>query len=605
MRVTVLCFLFCALTVEAQTLTLQSPGGRLTAEVNLRGSALTYSVTYAGKPLLLEAALGLSLYSGRYTLAGQSTRANDSEWTPPYGERATIPDRYQELTVRLKDAAAPFRELELILRAYDEGFAFRYRIPGEGRLLFAQESSEFRFPPQALAWEEHGTEGEYRKVPVAAIAAGCERPLTVEYGGGLFASLTEAANAGYPRMLFSPVRGRPGTLVSDLGSAVEVVAPYATPWRALVVGERAGDLLERNYLIANLNPPQAIRDASWIKPGKAIREVTLSTRGGMAAVDFAAKHGLQYIEYDAGWYGPEGADASDATHVSLDPARVGNIPDHGGLDLPQVIDYARQRGIGVFLYVNRKALERQLDDILPLYRKWGVKGLKFGFVNVGPQAWTRWLHEAIAKAAANELMVDVHDAYRPSGFARTYPNLLTQEGVRGNEHMPTAAHNTTLPFTRFVAGPADYTVCYYTDRIQTTRAHQLALPVIYYSPLQFLYWYDRPSAYQGEPEIEFFDKVPTVWDDTRVIQGEIGEYVTVARRSGRDWFMGTITNEQPRELRIPLTFLEPGKKYTAHLYNNGSGKNDVLLETRTVTAADTIVAKLPSAGGQAVRLVPE
>src|SRR5690606_31013598 len=142
------------------------------------------------------------------------------------------------------------------------------------------------------------------------------------------------------------------------------------------------------------------------------------------------------------------------------------------------------------------ALERQIDQLFPLYQRWGVAGVKFGFVQVGDQAWTRWLHDAVRKAAEHRLLVDIHDAYRPSGFARSYPNLLTQEGVRGNEHMPTARHNTILPFTRYVAGPADYTICYYDKRIKTTRAHQLALAVILYSPLQFLFWYDRPAAYQ-------------------------------------------------------------------------------------------------------------
>jgi alpha-glucosidase len=590
---------------QAQTVELTSPGGKLSATLEVRQGVLTYRVNYGGRPLLLDSQLGLSLYSGIYQFAGHTARTSDTTWSPVYGERATIRDRYREQTVRLRDQAAPHRELELIVRAYDEGFAFRYRIPGKAHVLYAQESSEFRFPEAASGYEEHGTEGEYRRVPVSAIEAQCERPLTVDYGNGLYASLTEAANVDYPRMLLSPVRGKPGTLVSDLGGPVEVDAPYATPWRVLVAGERPGDLLERSYLVANLNPPSAIRDSSWIKPGKVIREVTLSTKGGKAAVDFAVAHGLQYVEYDAGWYGYEYLEASDATHVSLDPQRVGSIPDHGGLDLPAVIAYARERGVGVFLYVNRRALERQLDEILPLYRKWGVVGMKFGFVNVGLQTWTAWLHDAIRKAAGYQLLVDVHDSYRPTGFARTYPNLLTQEGVRGNEHMPTATHNTTLPFTRFVAGPADYTVCYYSDRIQTTRAHQLALPVVFYSPLQFLYWYDRPAAYHGEPEIEFFDKVPTVWDETRVLDGKIGEYAVVARRSGREWYIGAINGETPRVLRIDLSFLPAGVPYTAQIYGNGPTRNDVTIERRQTGSAGQIEARLPAAGGQAVRLVPD
>lgn len=475
----------------AQSHSIFSPGGRLQATLQLRDGQLSWQATYRGKPIVLESRLGLSLYSGVWTFTGRSAATHAGVWRPVYGERSLIPDNYNELTLDLKDRAAPFRPLQIVIRAYDEGLALRYVIQGRGPVLFPNEYTSFRLPPGAHVWEEHGTEGEYAKVPVEKLTPGCERPLTVEYPHGLYASIGEAANTDYPRMLLSPVRDGPGEIISDLAGPVSADAPYSTPWRFVVVGERPGELMERNYLVLNLNPPSALRDASWIRPGKIIREVTLSTKGGKAAVDFAVARNLQYIEYDAGWYGYEYDDLSDATRVSLDPRRVSSIPDHGGLDLPEVIRHARSKGVGVFLYVNRRALERQLDQLLPLYQSWGVKGLKFGFVNVGPREWTAWLHDAIRKAAAHRLMIDIHDSYRPSGFTRTYPNLLTQEGVRGNEHMPTADHNATLPFTRFVAGPADYTVCYYTGRLKTTRAHQLALPVVFYSPLQFIYWYDK------------------------------------------------------------------------------------------------------------------
>lgn len=598
-------WLVAAGALLAQPVEVRSPDGNVVVSVEADARSLKYRASYRGKPLLLEAQLGTTLYSGVYKALGHTVTKHESTWKPVYGERNSIPDVYNQLVARFEDKAAPFRPLEVIVRAYNEGLAFRYRILGSGPVLFLSEFSEFRFPKGSQAWEEHGTEGEYKKVPVEAITSGCERPLTVELGDGRYASVMEAGNTDYPRMLLSPVRGSGGTLVSDLSGAVRATAPYATPWRLVIVGDRPGDLLERNYLVLNLNPPSELKDTSWIKPGKVIREVTLSTKGGKECVDFAVKRGLNYIEYDAGWYGYEYEDQSDATRVSLDPKRVGGIPDHGGLDLEEVIRYAKEKGIGVFLYVNRRALERQLDTILPLYRQWGVKGMKFGFVNVGPQEWTAWLHDAVRKAAGHQLLIDIHDQYRPSGFTRTYPNLLTQEGVRGNEHMPTATHNTTLPFTRFLSGPADYTICYYTDRIKTTRAHQLALAAAFYSPLQFMYWYDKPSAHGGEPETEFFDKVPTVWDDTKVVDGRIGEFVTVARRSANDWYLGSIVSDSPRELTIPLKFLDSGKKYTAHVYENGTGKNDVRMSKRPVDVATIIQVSLPPAGGHAMRIVPE
>lgn len=291
--------------------------------------------------------------------------------------------------------------------------------------------------------------------------------------------------------------------------------------------------------------------------------------------------------------------------MKVDPQRLHRDPAYQGLDLPEVIRYAKQSGIGVLLYVNRRALERQLSEILPLYERWGVSGVKFGFVNVGSQFWTKWLNDAVELAGKHKLMVDVHDEHRPTGLSRTYPHLMTQEGIAGNETMPSADHNTVMPFTRFVAGAADYTICYYSERIKTTRAHQLALAAVYYSPLQFLYWYDRPAAYQGEPEIEFFDRVPTVWDDTKVLHGEIGRYATVARRSGDEWFVGTINNGVPRRLQIPLRFLDPGRVYLANVYENGrSGPKDVQIRRIKVDASGVIQAQLPPAGGQAIWIHP-
>lgn len=235
------------------------------------------------------------------------------------------------------------------------------------------------------------------------------------------------------------------------------------------------------------------------------------------------------------------------------------------------------------------------------------------------------MHKAVKKCARYHLMVDIHDEYRPTGFSRTYPNLLTQEGVRGNEEFPDAFNNTILPFTRFVCGPADYTICYYrqdferfenavddygvprSKSIQTTPAHQLALSVVYYSPLQFLYWYDKPSDSRGEPELKFFDDVYTVWDDTRVLAGEPGEYISVGRRHGEEWFVGTITN-RPRTERINLSFLPEGN-YVAEIYTDG----DASIPTRTkvrvlrfrVTSDNEITFSLKSSGGAAIRLAPE
>ena len=384
-------------------------------------------------------------------------------------------------------------------------------------------------------------------------------------------------------------------------------------------GEQAGTILQNNDIFYNLNPECKIENTSWIRPGKVMREVTLTTEGGKALVDFALKRNLQYVHFDAGWYGWEYDKASDATTVTLDPRRNPN-PD--ALDLQEVIKYAKRRGIGVILYVNQRALQQQLDEILPLYKKWGVAGIKFGFVQVGSQAWTKWMHEAVAKCARYGLMVDIHDEYRPTGFSRTYPNLMTQEGVRGNEEFPDAFNNTVLPFTRYVCGPADYTICYYrqdfgrldtqedaygvprSKSIQTTPAHQLALSVVYYSPLQYMYWYDKPSDSRDEPELKFFDDVYTVWDDTKILDGVPGEHITVARRHGDEWFIGSITNGS-RKVSISLDFLPEGV-HTAEIYTDGDKsvptRTKVRVEKSKVKSKDVLEFNLRESGGVAIRI---
>jgi len=598
-------------------ISVKSPDGKVavsfaTKDRDQEKDCLFYNVTYKGDFFIVDSRLGLELKNAPaleadFRVVKVFRKSHDSVYSPVYGERNAIRDYYNEVAIDLIENGKPHRALRLTFRAYNEGIAFRYTFPEQqalGKFVITSENTHFRFADNYEAYEEHGTEGEYKKVFVRDIKPNCERPLTIETGDGPVGCLMEACLDNYARMLLSPAKGQPNTLVSSLSGPVTASPPFSTPWRVIVLGDKPGDLIERNYLILNLNPPCAIEDASWIRPGKVIREVTLSTRGGKACIDFASKHNIQYVEFDAGWYGPENSPESDASTVTPDPRRA----DKSGLNLPLVISYAKEHGVGILLYVNRRALESQLDRIMPLYEKWGIKGVKFGFVRVGSQDATDFVHRAVRKAARHRLMVDIHDAYRPTGFSRTYPNLMTQEGVRGNEHMPTAEHNVTLPFTRFVAGAADCTICYYNKRIKTTHAHQLATAVVFYSPLQFCFWYDTPSLYRGEKEIEFFEHVPTVWDDTKVIHGRISDYITVARRSGREWCVGSLTDENARELEIPLTFLDNGEKYVAHVYSD-AGPEDT---TRTHVAINRYIvdfsvimrARMASSGGQAIRLAP-
>ena len=230
----------------------------------------------------------------------------------------------------------------------------------------------------------------------------------------------------------------------------------------------------------------------------------------------------------------------------------------------------------MWVYVNQRALYQQLDELLPLDQKWGVKGIKFGFVHIGNQQWSTWLHDAIEKCAKYQIMVDIHDEYRPTGLSRTYPHLLTQDGVRGNEEMPDADHNTLLPFTRYLCGPADYTLCYFNSRVKNTKGHQLAMAAVYYSPLQFSFWYDNPYMKGWDnAELKFWKDCPVTFDESIALDGVPGEYIIQARRSGEDWFVGAMTNKEGRTITIPTDFLPKGK-YLVEIYND-----DPTLDTQT------------------------
>jgi alpha-glucosidase len=509
----------------------------------------------------------------------------------------------------------------LTFRAYNEGAAFCYTLPEQDALknfVISAEKTQFSFTQDHTAYAVYSAQGQYSKVPLSRIKNNCERPLTVQIDEELYASVAEARLVDYARMQLSPEQGKPLTLVSSLHSDVNAAAPLTTPWRVIMLGRTPGELLERNYLLLNLNEPCAINDTSWIKPGKVIREVTLTTTGGKACVDFAVEHNMQYVEFDAGWYGEENSDKSDATTVSVDPKR-----SKGPLDLHYIIDYAKQRNIGIILYVNHKALERQLDEILPLYEKWGIKGVKYGFVQVGSQRWTTWLHEAVRKAARHHLMVDIHDEYTPTGYSRTYPNLMTQEGIAGDETKPSNSLTLTILFTRMLAGAGDNTICYYDRRVDDNASHayQLAKSVCFYSPWQFLYWYDRPgnsplraggaggshNVIGDEPELEFFDHVPTVWDDTKVIHGRIGEYAVLARRAGESWFIGCMNGNDPHTFDVPLDFLDKDRRYIAHIYSDDpavSTRTGVKISHCIVDPSSILKGALPPRGGQAIRIHP-
>ena len=610
--------------------TLASPGGKLAFTMEQRDGKLLYSIKYNGAPVITDGQLGVSidnhlvesamgiptdtaaLWTEHLRLTGVDIVSVDTVWMPVYGENSRIRDRYRQHVyhfVKGGDAGGDTdgynkrRQylFDIVVRAYDEGIALRYHFPEASNGLFmhiTDDLTSFAFAPGAKALHEPWAQGPYKWVSLEpeAWTDESERPLYLELDGGLKVALAEAG-------LHDFVRGklklqRRDVLQMAMYDSADIITPYDMPWRLVMVGERAVDLINNKQLILNLNEPCRIPDTAFIRPGRAFRSGQLDDKSIRASIDFAAKFGLEYVELDAGWYGPEMQVGSSALQVAA----------NRDFSMPDICAYAASKGIGIWLYVNQRALYNQLDSILPLYKKWGVKGLKFGFVQVGGQQWTTWLHRAVEQCAAYGLMVDIHDEYRPTGWSRTYPNLMTQEGVRGNEEMPDAWHNTVLPFTRYVAGPADYTLCYFNGRVKNTKAHQLAMAVVYYSPLQFMFWYDKPDAYRGEAELDFWKRCPTVWDESLAIDGEPGEYIVQARRSGAAWYVGVLNGLDGRELTLDTSlFTEKGKKYKVEIYTDDPSmktRTNVRTVLKTVRGGKPLQLRLQPSGGAALRFVP-
>jgi alpha-glucosidase len=535
-----------------------------------------------------------------------------SSWQTVYGERKNIPDRYNEVSFQFKSSDQN-SQLKIICRAYNEGFAFQYKIFQKNKTIVVDnELSQFKFRDNETAWASSFAQSPIIETKINDIKGVVERPLTVRLNEHLFVALGEAALVNFARMKFAS--GGNNNLITRLYGKVKGIDSLSSPWRYILAGKSPADLLQKNYLVLNLNEPNQISNTSWIQPGKVLRESTLTTDGAINCIDFAASHGIRYISFDAGWYGKEDSDTSDATRVSVDPAR-----SKGPLDLKKVIAYGKKNNVGVILYVNRRALERQLDTLLPLYQSWGIKGLKFGFVQVGSQQWTNWLHEAVRKAAKYKMVVDIHDEYRPTGYSRTYPNLLTQEGIRGDEESPFTEHTITTLFTRCIAGAADNTICYFTNRVDKMGSHvaQMAKAVCIYSPLQFLYWYDKPvtdsvkAGKEGEiqevPELAWFNKLPTVWDETKVLEGDMEGFATIVRRSGNNWFLGSLNGTTPRKVNWNCNFLDKGKKYKAVIYTDDSTMNTITkvkMRTITIDCHSKISLNISARNGVAIHILP-
>lgn len=608
---------------------LSSPDGKYVIGID----GMTYTITYNNKVIVERSQLGVDIdnrlfesalavprgenenWCSDLQLKGEERITVDTTWTPLYGENNRIRDHYNQLVLHYEKGSngqgvvsdgydkRKYYAMDIVVRAYNEGIAFRYHFPQVANNLFLHikgEQTSFRMPEGTMAWYEEWAQGPYIKQPLNIKNEGfewfeSERPLLLQVPSGCYVALLEAQMKDYTRGKFR--LKAENELQVAMYDCADIISPYYTPWRVVMVGEKAVDLINHKEIVLNLNEERTDGDWTWVRPGKAFRSCRLDKENIMRSIDYCAEFGIDYVELDAGWYGPEGRVESDARKVI----------ETRDFTMPEVCQYARSKGVGVWVYVNQRALYRQLDELLPLYQQWGISGIKFGFVHVGNQKWSTWLHNAIEKCARYHIMVDIHDEYRPTGLSRTYPNLLTQEGIRGNEEMPDADHNTLLPFTRYLCGPADYTLCYFNNRVKNTKGHQLAMAAVYYSPLQFYFWYDNPFVDKGEEELEFWKDCPTTFDESIALDGTPGEYIIQARRSGNEWYVGAMTNTQARTISVPTDFLPKGK-YVVEVYND-----DPTLSTRTKVKREQmkvkgggkpIVLQLQPSGGAALHFTP-
>ncbi|MFG6425659.1 glycoside hydrolase family 97 protein [Lepagella muris] len=601
---------------SGQTLRLYSPSGNNTVTFSKDGKDLTYSVNRNDTPVILPSRAGLNVDNRVWEMAlgKRDLKQTDSwmdllevdsityhtpvdtVWHPLYGERSTVSDRYNSATLHMSRHDKSKYRLDVQVRAYDEGIAFRYFFPEHPDAIFHKVNDDltsYSFPVGTKAWSEQWAQATFDVGPVDSITRPVERALTLQLPDNRsWVALLDADVDDWCLTKYVADPNSQSTLRSVMYSPVDIVTYYATPWKIIMIADSPGELIENNDIVLNLNPPCEINDTDFIKPGKIMRTPRIDTQLGIQTIDFCAEHNIPYMLYDWQWYMPCTSHDGDATKI-VDK-----------LDLHRVIEYGKQKGVGVWLYVNQHALQKQMDELFPLLKQWGVVGVKSGFVQYASHRWTTWLHDMVRKAAANGLMMNIHDEFRPSGFSRTYPNLLTQEGICGNEEWPDATHNVTLPFTRMINGAADYTICYFDKRLKNTHAHQLAASLVFYSPLQTIFWYDDPSRYHREKEISWFENLATTFDDSKVISGYPGESIVMARRKGDVWFAAAMTNNEASTQTIPLTFLTPGKRYKAYIYTDDMSvktATHVGCQERTVVSTDNLSFDLLPKGGVAIR----
>jgi alpha-glucosidase len=650
-----------------------SPDGRNQVTVELREGRLGYSLARDRRAVILPSLLGFEFRGAPPLRDGlritDSTRqSHDEWWAQPWGEVARVRDHHNELAVTVEETAAPQRRFILRIRAFDDGVGFRYEFPeqpGLGGFEISDELTEFALADNARAWwipsnwaRMDRSEMLYSSGPMSVLDS-VQTPLTMEFTDGrTFMVIHEANLVDYARMFLRGTRTENRLLRAALAPMADGVkvrgrAPFVTPWRTIQLADRVTDLAP-SLLGLNLNPPNALASTDWIRPmkyvgiwwGMHIGTMTwgsgpkhgATTANTRRYIDFAAANGFGGVLVEGWNTGWDGDWIKNRNAFSFTQA----YPDY---DLPALAAYAREKGVRLIVHNETSGgiqnYERQLDSAYTLYRSLGLDAIKSGYVTDTTaeghshysQYMVRHYRKVVETAAKYGIMLDVHEPMHDTGERRTWPNMMTREGARGQEYNAWGGdggnppeHETILFFTRLLAGPMDFTPGIFDlligrdsagprrpdqPRIRTTLAKQLALYVVMYSPLQMAA--DLPESYERQPAFQFIRDVAVDWDTTRVIDARIGDYVVVARRErgGKNWFVGAITDEEGRTIDVPLSFLTPGRRYVAEIYADGPRANwlenplPVTITRRPVTSASRLRVVLAPGGGQAIRIRPQ
>ena len=616
--------------VEAQTFSVSSPDSKLSVTVK-NDETLTYSVRFGERTIIEPSVLGFEFKDEPAMKAGfrvESDKTSEvrEQWKPVVkSRRAVIANEYNALTLKLLESTELKRHMDLEVRAFNEGIAFRMKLFRRADIddrKITKELTTFNVPGDPKAWiAEYGgyrshQEAEFFENPLSYLTgksiAGL--PLLMEYGDNVWVALTEANIDDYSAFYVATTETRnvlttrlapyPGE--SEGGICVRSDDDIVTPWRVIMVSDSPGDFIETG-LLENLNEPCAIEDPSWIIPGKSAwdhwwsGEVKMEMPVIKEYIDLAAEMGWEYMLVDWQWYGDYNTREADITRWAPQ------------IDLPEVIRYAASRNVRILLWLYSTDVNHNsaYKTAFPLYREWGVAGVKIDFMERDDQLMVNWYHDILRCAAENQLLVDFHGAYKPDGITRTWPNMITREGVMGNEYYKFSdrmnpEHNVKLAFTRMIAGQMDYTPGGFLNvrkedfkqqsptLVWNTRAAELAKFVVYESPLTVIC--DHPKHILGEPGAEFLKELPTVWDDTRFLGGDPRSHVAIARRNGDTWYVGVLNNQQERTIEIPFGFLGEGA-FEMTRWADAENANDEpsALAKETESVDKTSVVKIPLA----------